>query len=52
MAYEIGKTIIDELKLCYEADMTVLEDLASVNYGESYDSGNLYSKSTQVSQVI
>ena len=45
MAYEIGKTIIDELKLCYEADMTVLEDLASVNYGESYDSGNLYSKS-------
>ena len=45
MAYEIGETIIDELKLCYVADMTVLEDLASVNYGESYDSGNLYSKS-------
>ena len=31
MAYEIGKTIIDELKLCYVADMTVLEDLASIN---------------------
>lgn len=44
MAYEIGRTIIDELKLCYVADMTVLEDLVSIDYGESYDPGNLYSK--------
>ena len=30
---DLGKTIIDELKLCYEADQKLLDDLSSVEIG-------------------
>lgn len=39
MMNEIGIPIIDELKLCYEADMTLLDELGATGYGQSLELG-------------
>lgn len=39
MMNEIGIPIIDELKLCYEADLTLLDELEAIDYGQSIELG-------------
>lgn len=41
---DLGKTIIDELRLCYIAEPTLLSDLSEIEFGEwvSYDEFTLY----------
>ena len=33
MNYELGTTIIDELKICYIAEFAIIEELKTVDYG-------------------
>ena len=37
---DLGKTIIDELKLCYKAEPTLLEELSQMKIGDEHEYGD------------